>query len=56
MKGTLRERRENEGGKLGRVTNRKRLLILGNKQRVAEGEVKWVGGWGNRVMGTEEGT
>ena len=29
-----------------------RLLTLGNKQRVVEGEV---GGWGNWVTGTEEG-
>ena len=33
--------------------NHERLLILGNKQRVAEGEV--VGGWDNWVMSTKEG-
>ena len=31
-----------------------RVLTLGNKQRVVEGEVGR--GWGSWVMGTEEGT
>ena len=35
MKGIIRERRETEWGK----TNYERLLTLGNKQRVVEGEV-----------------
>ena len=39
MKGTIRERRETEWGKLERKINCERLLILGNKQKVAEGEV-----------------
>ena len=42
-----------EWGKI-RKTNHERLLTLGNKQRVAEGEVG--GGWGNWVMGPKEGT
>ena len=37
-----------------RETNRKRLLIIGNKLRVAGGEVGR--GWGNWVMGIKEGT
>ena len=54
MKGIITERRKTEWGKLERETNHERLLTLGNKQRAAEGEV--VEGWGNWVMGTEEGT
>ena len=36
-----------------RKTNHKRLLIIGNKLKVAGGEV--VGGWGNWVMDMKEG-
>ena len=39
MKRIIRERRENEWEKLERVTKHERLLTLGNKQRVVEGEV-----------------
>ena len=39
MKGIKGERRENEWEKLERETNHKRLLTLGNKQSVVEGEV-----------------
>ena len=39
VKGTIRERRETEWGKLERKTNHERLLTLGKNQRVAEGEV-----------------
>ena len=39
MKGILRKRRGTEREKLERETNRERLLTLGKKQRVAEGEV-----------------
>ena len=45
MKGIIRERRGTEWEKLERETNHERLLTLGNKQRVVEGEVG--GGWGN---------
>ena len=54
MKGFIRERRGTEQEKLERKTTHKRLLTLGNKQWVAEGEVG--GGWGDWVMGTEGGT
>ena len=54
MKGTIRERKGTEWEKLERETNHERLLTLGNKQTVAEGEVG--GGWGIWVTGTEEGT
>ena len=49
MKGIIRERRENEWEKLEREKNHERLLTLGNKQRVAEGEVG--GEWENGVTG-----
>ena len=39
MKGIIRERRGTEWEKLERETNHKRLLTLGNKLRVAAGEV-----------------
>ena len=39
MKGFIRERRGTEWEKLERETNHERLLTLGNKQRVVEGEV-----------------
>ena len=46
MKGTIRERKKKKGKggkmnreKLERKTNHERFLTLGNKQRVAEGEV-----------------
>ena len=39
MTGIIRERRRTEWEKLERETNHERLLTLGNKQRVAEGEV-----------------
>ena len=39
---------------LEKVTKHERLLTLGNKQRVVEGEVG--GEWGDCVTGTEEGT
>ena len=51
MKGIIRKEGELSGEKLERERNHKRLLTLGNKQKVAEG----VGGWGNWVMGTKEG-
>ena len=38
MKGTIREGGKLSGEKLERKTNHKRLLTLGNKLRVAEGE------------------
>ena len=53
MKGIIRERRETEWEKLERETNHERLLTLGNKG-LQKG--RWVEGWGNWVMGTEEGT
>ena len=37
-----------------RKTNHKRLLTIGNKLRVARGDVSR--GWGNWVMGIKEGT
>jgi len=37
-----------------RETNHKRLLIIGNRLRVARGEGS--GGWGNWVMDIKEGT
>ena len=49
-----KERRGTEWEKLERETNHERLLTLGNKQRVVEGEL--AGGWGNWVMGTQEST
>ena len=39
MKAIIRERRGSEWEKLEREANHERLLTLGNKQRVAEGEV-----------------
>ena len=39
VKGIIRERRGTEWEKLERETNHERLLTLGNKQRVVEGEV-----------------
>ena len=39
MKGIIRERRENEWEKSERVTKHERLLTLGNKQGVVEGDV-----------------
>ena len=36
--GIIREKREIEWEKLERETNHERLLTLGNKQRIAEGE------------------
>ena len=39
MKGIIGERRETEWEKLERVTKHERLLTLGNKQGVVEGEV-----------------
>ena len=40
--------------KTERKADHKRLLIIGNKLRVAGWE--WGGGWGNWVIDTEEGT
>ena len=48
------ERRGTEWEKLERETNHERLLTLGNKQKVVEGEVGR--GWGNWVTGNEEDT
>ena len=42
------------GEKSERVTKQERLLTLGNKQGIVEGEAD--GGWGDQVMGTEGGT
>ena len=39
VKGIIGERRENEWEKSERVTKHERLLTLGNKQGVVEGEV-----------------
>ena len=39
MKGIIRESKGTEWEKLERETNHERLPTLGNKQRVAEGEV-----------------
>ena len=39
MKGIIREMTGNEWEKLERETNLEKLLTLGNKQRVVEGEV-----------------
>ena len=53
---TIRERRETERGgveKLERKTNHERFLTLGNKG-LQKG--RRVGGWGDWVMGTKEGT
>ena len=47
-----REKKWN-GKKSERETNHERLLITGNKGRVAGEEV---GGWGNWVTGVKEGT
>ena len=47
MKGTIRERRENEWEKSERVMEHERLLTLGNEQGVVEGEV----GRGDGVTG-----
>ena len=54
MKETIREGEKLSGEKLERKTNHERRLTLGNKQRVAEGEIG--GEMGNWVMDTEEGT
>ena len=51
MKGIITERRGTEQEKLESETNHERLLTLGNKKRVAEGEVG--GGWGSWVMCAE---
>ena len=51
MKGTTKERRETEWEKI-RKTNHERLITLGNKQRVMEGEVGR--GWDNWVMSTKD--
>ena len=51
VKGIIRERRETECENT--ETNHERLLTLGNKALRKE---RWVGVWGNWVMGTEEGT
>ena len=56
MKGIVKERRGTEWEKLERETNHERLLTLGNKHKVAEGKEGRVGGWGNWVTGTKEGT
>ena len=45
MKGTRRKGVKWSGEKLERKTNHEKILTLGNKQKVAEGEVG--GGWGN---------
>ena len=42
------------GEKLERKTTHERLLTLGNKKGLQKG--RWVGGWGNRVMGIKEDT
>ena len=54
MKGNKGERRKSEWEISERETEHERLLTLGNEQGVVEGEV--VEGWGDWVMGTEEGT
>ena len=41
MEGIIAERRENEWEKSERVTKHEKLLMLGNKQGVVEGEVDW---------------
>ena len=46
--------REGKLGRNQRETNHERLLTLGHKLGVVEG--RWMGGWGNWVMGTKEGT
>ena len=58
MKEIIGERRENEWGKLERVTKHETLLILGNELGIVEGEVgKGMGGrGGDWVMGTEGST
>ena len=38
VKGIIKEKRDLSGEKLERETNHERVLTLGNKQRVAEGE------------------
>ena len=53
MKGIIGERRENEWEKLERGTNHERLLTLRNK---GLWKGRWARGWGDWVMGTEEGT
>ena len=55
MKWIIRERRGTEWEKLEKETNLEKLLTLGTKQRVVEGEVGG-GDGGNWVKGTEEGT
>ena len=47
MKGTIRERRETEWGKI-RKTNHKRLVTFGN-QGLQKG--RWAGEWGDWVTG-----
>ena len=49
----VKERKLN-GKSSERETNHERLLTIGNKLRVAGGEV--AGRWGKWVMGIEEGT
>ena len=53
MKGIIREKRGTEWEKLERETNHERFLTLRNK---GLWKGRWVGGWGDWVMGTEEGT
>ena len=53
MKGNKGER-ENEWEISVRVTEHERHLTLGIEQGVVEG--RWVGGWGDWVIGTEGGT
>ena len=54
MKGSIGERKENEWEISVRVSELERLLTLGNKQGVVEGE--GVGEGGDWVTGTEGGT
>ena len=53
LEGTIRGGEKLSEEKLERKTNHERLLILRNKG-LQKG--RWVRGWGNRVMGTKEGT
>ena len=53
MKGTIRERRGTEWGKLERETNHEKFLTLGNK---VLWKGRWAGGWASWVTGTKEGT
>ena len=49
-----KERRGTEWEKLERETNHDRLLTLKMNKGLKKG--RWVGSWGDWVMGTEEGT